>query len=78
MILKAFHRFCRTKNLFRQLRKNQTIETKTEINRNKMDASSPHKISNKQQRLISLKEVLSVFYLSFNSTLISANNLNQY
>lgn len=61
MILKAFHRFCRTKNLFRQLRKNQTIETKTEINRNKMDASSPHKISNKQQRLISLKEVLSVF-----------------
>lgn len=46
MIVKAFHRFCRTKNLFRQLRKNQTIETKTEINRNKMDASSPHKISN--------------------------------
>lgn len=66
MIVKAFHRFCRTKNLFGQLRKNQTIETKTEINRNKMDASSPHKIS------------YFSFYLSFNSTLISANNLNQY
>ena len=65
MTVKAFHRFCRTKNLFRQLRKNQTIETKTEINRNKMDASSPHKISNKQQRLISLKKKFFQFLSLF-------------